>query len=144
LRRSACALAHLHTSVFSAIANPLSSGEYRLYSRKADPKTGKRRNLGTFKSRAAAEKHERAVQYFKRTDSRVRSTIRAVHAIAGVAQARQDIAVVVQLLIDRRRPDRDVRMLRLEMRDTLGGCKQADKARIARAARLQQRSRGAG
>jgi hypothetical protein len=44
----------------------LSSGEYRLYSRKLDPKTGKRRNLGTFKSRAAAEKHEREVQYFKR------------------------------------------------------------------------------
>jgi hypothetical protein len=44
----------------------LSSGEYRLYSRKIDPKTGKRRNLGTFKSRAAAEKHERAVQYFER------------------------------------------------------------------------------
>jgi hypothetical protein len=44
----------------------LSSGEYRLYSRKKDPKTGKRRNLGTFKTRAAAEKHERAVQYFKR------------------------------------------------------------------------------
>jgi hypothetical protein len=44
----------------------LSSGEYRLSSRKTDPKTGKRRNLGTFKSRAAAEKHERAVQYFKR------------------------------------------------------------------------------
>jgi hypothetical protein len=44
----------------------LSSGEYRLYSRKLDPKTGRRRNLGTFKSRAAAEKHERAVQYFKR------------------------------------------------------------------------------
>ena len=44
----------------------LKSGEYRLYSRKVDPKTGKRRNLGTFKSRAAAEKHERAVQYFKR------------------------------------------------------------------------------
>jgi hypothetical protein len=44
----------------------LSSGEYRLYARKTDPKTGKRRNLGTFKSRAAAEKHERAVQYFKR------------------------------------------------------------------------------
>jgi hypothetical protein len=44
----------------------LQSGEYRLYSRKIDPKTGKRRNLGTFKSRAAAEKHERAVQYFKR------------------------------------------------------------------------------
>jgi hypothetical protein len=44
----------------------LKSGEYRLYSRKADPKTGRRRNLGTFSSRAAAEKHERAVQYFKR------------------------------------------------------------------------------
>ena len=44
----------------------LSSGEYRLYSRTVDPRTRKRRNLGTFKSRAAAEKHERAVQYFKR------------------------------------------------------------------------------
>src|SRR3977135_817738 len=49
----------------------LSSGEYRLYSRKTDPKTGKRRNLGTFKSRAAAEKHERAVQYFNRPCSHV-------------------------------------------------------------------------
>jgi hypothetical protein len=44
----------------------LKTGEYRLYSRKADPKTKKRRNLGTFKSRAAAEKHEREVQYFKK------------------------------------------------------------------------------
>ena len=44
----------------------LSSGQYRLYSRKEDPKTGRRRNLGTFKTRAAAEQHERAVQYFKR------------------------------------------------------------------------------
>ncbi|HEV8150744.1 MAG TPA: hypothetical protein VGP61_11215 [Gemmatimonadales bacterium] len=44
----------------------LSSGQYRLYSRKANPKTGKRRNLGTFSSRAAALKHERAIQYFKR------------------------------------------------------------------------------
>lgn len=44
----------------------LKSGEYRLYSRKINPKTGKRRNLGTFPSRAAAEKHERAVQFFKR------------------------------------------------------------------------------
>jgi hypothetical protein len=44
----------------------LKSGKYRLYSRKVDPKTGKRRNLGTFDSRAAAEKHERAIQYFKR------------------------------------------------------------------------------
>jgi hypothetical protein len=44
----------------------LKSGQYRLYSRKKDPKTGRRKNLGTFGSRAAAEKHERAVQYFKR------------------------------------------------------------------------------
>ena len=44
----------------------LASGQYRLYSRKKDTKTGKRRNLGTFPTRAAAEKHERAVQFFKR------------------------------------------------------------------------------
>ena len=44
----------------------LSSGKYRLYSKKKDPRTGKRKNLGTFGSRAAAEKHERAVQFFKR------------------------------------------------------------------------------
>jgi len=44
----------------------LEDGRYRLYSRKKDPKTGKRRNLGTFRTRAAAEKHERAVQFFKR------------------------------------------------------------------------------
>jgi hypothetical protein len=43
----------------------LKSGSYRLYSRKGNPKTGRRRNLGTFKTRAAAKKHERAVQYFK-------------------------------------------------------------------------------
>ena len=44
----------------------LKSGQYRLYSRKVDPRTGKRRNLGTFRTRALAEKHERAVQFFKR------------------------------------------------------------------------------
>jgi hypothetical protein len=44
----------------------LPSGKYRLYSRKKDPKTGKRRNLGTFRTRAEAVKHERAVQFFKR------------------------------------------------------------------------------
>ena len=44
----------------------LGDGSYRLYSRKKDPKTGKRRNLGTFRSRAAGEKHERHVQFFKR------------------------------------------------------------------------------
>ena len=43
----------------------LRSGQYRLYSRKINPKTGKRRNLGTFKTREAAMKHERAVQFFK-------------------------------------------------------------------------------
>ena len=44
----------------------LRSGDYRLYSRKLDPRTGKRRNLGTFPTREGAEKHERAVQFFKR------------------------------------------------------------------------------
>jgi len=44
----------------------LASGKFRLYSRKKDPKPGRRRNLGTFSSRAAAERHERAVQFFKR------------------------------------------------------------------------------
>ena len=44
----------------------LANGKYRLYSRKKNTRTGKRRNLGTFSSRTAAEKHERAVQYFKR------------------------------------------------------------------------------
>ena len=44
----------------------LPSGKYRLYSRNRNPKTGKRRNLGTFRTREAAVQHERAVQYFKR------------------------------------------------------------------------------
>lgn len=44
----------------------LPSGKYRLYSRKRNPRTGRRRNLGTFTSRAAALRHERAIQYFKR------------------------------------------------------------------------------
>ncbi len=44
----------------------LKSDEFRLYSRKKDPNTGKRRNLGTFRSRMAAGKHEREIQYFKR------------------------------------------------------------------------------
>jgi len=43
----------------------LKSGQYRLYSSKADPRTGKRRNLGTFSTREGAEQHERAVQFFK-------------------------------------------------------------------------------
>jgi hypothetical protein len=50
----------------TAMIRKLSSGKYRLYSRKKNPKTGKHRNLGTFDTRAAAEKHEREVQYFKR------------------------------------------------------------------------------
>ena len=44
----------------------LAAGRYRLYSRKLDPRSGQRRNLGTFRSLAAAKQHERAVQYFKR------------------------------------------------------------------------------
>ena len=50
----------------TSMIRKLASGGYRLYSRKLNPKTGRRRNLGTFKTRAAAEKHECAVQYFKR------------------------------------------------------------------------------
>jgi hypothetical protein len=53
------------TEIFVMIRK-LKDGRYRLYSRKKDPKTGKRRNLGTFTTRAAAMKHERAVQFFKR------------------------------------------------------------------------------
>jgi hypothetical protein len=44
----------------------LASGEYRLYSRKKNPSTGKRRNLGTFPTLEQAQQHEREVQYFKR------------------------------------------------------------------------------
>ncbi len=44
----------------------LASGKYRLYSLHKDPKTGKHRNLGTFPTRAAAERHERQVEFFKR------------------------------------------------------------------------------
>jgi hypothetical protein len=44
----------------------LESGKYRLYSRKKDPRTGRRRNLGTFSTRTAAVKHEREIQLFKR------------------------------------------------------------------------------
>ena len=50
----------------AVLIRKLKSGKYRLYSRKKDPKTGKRRNLGTFDTRDQAEKHERAVQFFKR------------------------------------------------------------------------------
>jgi hypothetical protein len=56
---------HDTCSIYGMIRK-LKTGDYRLYSRKADPKTGKRRNLGTFGTREAAEKHERAVQFFKR------------------------------------------------------------------------------
>lgn len=51
---------------FECMIRKLKNGEYRLYSMKKNPKTGRRRNLGTFSTRADAEKHERAVQYFKR------------------------------------------------------------------------------
>jgi hypothetical protein len=51
--------------VTTTMIRKLKSGKYRLYSRKLDPKTGKRKNLGTFDTREAAAEHERAVQYFK-------------------------------------------------------------------------------
>jgi len=52
--------------IFLNMIRKLKSGEYRLYSKKTDAKTGKRRNLGTFSTRAKAEQHEKDVQYFKR------------------------------------------------------------------------------
>jgi hypothetical protein len=52
--------------VEASMIRKLKTGKFRLYARKLDPKTGKRRNLGTFNTREAAERHERAVQYFKR------------------------------------------------------------------------------
>ena len=58
-------MVYLDSEVLTMIRK-LKSGQYRLYSRKKDPRTGKRRNLGTFSTRAAAEKHERAIQYFKK------------------------------------------------------------------------------
>ena len=64
----ACAARGHHPArvCIASMIRKLPSGGYRLYSRKQDPRTGKRRNLGTFRTRAAAEKHEREVQYFKR------------------------------------------------------------------------------
>jgi hypothetical protein len=50
----------------------LKSGQYRLYSRKKNPKTGLRRDLGTFATRKEAEQHERAVEYFKHKETPVR------------------------------------------------------------------------
>ena len=55
-----------HLSHQNCMIRKLKTGEFRLYSRKKDPKTGKARNLGTFKTREAAEQHEREVQFFKR------------------------------------------------------------------------------
>ena len=55
-----------HIATVVAMIRKLTSGQYRLYSRKKDPQTGKRRNLGTFATLAAAKRHERAVQFFKR------------------------------------------------------------------------------
>ena len=55
----------------------LASGKYRLYSRKKDPKTGRRRNLGTFATRAAAERHECAAQFFSAVAEKSAATIAA-------------------------------------------------------------------
>ena len=64
-QRSELCVTSIRTFSEREMIRKLSSGEYRLYSKKKD-KSGKRKNLGTFKSMAAAKKHERAVQYFKR------------------------------------------------------------------------------
>jgi hypothetical protein len=62
-RRGDCAQAFRRSVT---MIRKLSSGQYRLYSRKVDPRTGKHRNLGTFDTLEKAQQHERAVQYFKR------------------------------------------------------------------------------
>jgi hypothetical protein len=59
-------LEHVCLPKEQSMIRKLASGHYRLYSRKVDAKTGKRRNLGTFDSQEAAQKHEREVQFFKR------------------------------------------------------------------------------
>ena len=56
----------MRSATASPVIRKLKSGLYRLYSRRKNPRTGKRRNLGTFRTRAAAVKHERAIQFFKR------------------------------------------------------------------------------
>jgi hypothetical protein len=56
----------LQLSEESQVIRKLKTGQYRLYSRKTNPRTGRRRNLGTFATRTAALRHERAIQYFKR------------------------------------------------------------------------------
>jgi hypothetical protein len=63
------AVAALFLQSQNAMIRKLKSGKYRLYSRKVDPKTRKRKNLGTFDTREQAEKHERQVQFFKRHGS---------------------------------------------------------------------------
>lgn len=63
----------------------LPSGQYRLYSLKKNPKTGKRRNLGTFRTREAAERHERAVQFFKRLKGPLSYPVRTVRWTGGAA-----------------------------------------------------------
>ena len=55
----------INTNIQTHMVRKLKSGEFRIYSRSADKKTGKRKNLGTFATRGAAEKHEREIQYFK-------------------------------------------------------------------------------
>jgi hypothetical protein len=52
-------------ALYTLMIRKLKSGEYRLFSVKKDPRTGRRRNLGTFRTLAAAKQHEREVQYFK-------------------------------------------------------------------------------
>ena len=65
-RHFGCSTTEVGIALELDMIRKLKSGEYRLYSRKVNPRTGRRRNLGTFATRAAAEKHERAVQFFKR------------------------------------------------------------------------------
>lgn len=65
-KKPSCTILDFVLAVVNQMIRRLKTGGYRLYSRKKNPKTGRRRNLGTFRSLGAAKKHERAVQFFKR------------------------------------------------------------------------------
>jgi hypothetical protein len=65
-RQTRGAILNARDSGSAAMIRKLKTGEYRIYSRHLDAKTGKRRNLGTFPTREAAQEHEKAIQYFKR------------------------------------------------------------------------------
>jgi hypothetical protein len=66
----------------------------------------------------------------------------AEHAIARVAEARNDIAVVVEPFINRRGPDLNLRMRFCQPFDPLGRGEKADEADVLHSAPLEAVDRG--